>query len=103
MEVIHDVNRGKQLDPDFDATKKKEIQNVVLSLSNGRLGIYGVPPNLRAGRECEIVNTHHGNIKSLKISHDSTILVSAGQDGTLFVYRISSAPNKNIGCWSRKV
>lgn len=73
------------------------------TLNNGRLVIYGLQPNLKKGREIDVINTHFGAVTSLKRSHDSSILISAGKDGVIFVYRVSDAPNKNVGAWSSKV
>lgn len=49
------------------------------------------------------MNTHFGSIMSLKRNHDSSILISAGKDGVIFVYRVSDAPNKHVGAFGRKV
>jgi hypothetical protein len=64
--------------------------------------IYGKPPYLKAGKEIDMINTHNGAIVQLKKRYDSGILVSVGSDGVVFVYRVTDAPNKNIGRISRK-
>lgn len=75
---------------------------MVLVKNNGRICLFGLPPNLKAGREVEVMNTHHGAAKTLKKNHDSSILISGGVDGSIFVYKVTEAPNKNVGTWHRK-
>jgi len=57
---------------------------------------------MKEGREIEVMNTHHGACTTLKKNHDSSILISAGLDGSIFVYKVTEAPNKNAGTWNRK-
>jgi WD40 repeat protein len=66
--------------------KDKIIRNLIISNSIGQLFIYGTSPNLKDGRECEVINSHVGSINCLKVNHDSSILVSAGSDGIIIVY-----------------
>lgn len=103
VELNYDSNKHKDYDPDFDNPKKNEIANLVVAMNNGRLILYGLNPNLCANREIEVINTHFGSIRSLKRNHDSSIMISAGRDGVIFVYRVTDAPNKNVGAWSKKV
>lgn len=49
------------------------------------------------------MNAHHGNITCLKKSVDNSIIVSAGKDGTLFIYKVVECQNNKIGKWSEKV
>lgn len=90
-----------QMGQDYDMSKR--AKNLVMSLDNGRICVYGLHPYLQASREVDVVNAHHGQINSLKKSYDNQIMVSIGQDGTIFVYRVSEVPNKNVGSWSRKI
>lgn len=85
---------------DYDHSKR--ARNLILSLDNGRIYIYGLPPNLVNKREAFVMNTHNGSINSLKCSDDNQIVVSAGQDGTIFVYRVTEKPNEEVGAFSKK-
>ena len=82
--------------------KKNEIRNLVFVKNNGRLSLYGLQPNMKEGREIEVMNTHHGAATTLKKNHDSSILISGGVDGSIFIYKVTEAPNKNAGTWNRK-
>ena len=90
-----------QMGQDYDTAKR--AKNLVMSLDNGRIYVYGLYPYLHESREVDVVNAHHGQINSLKKSYDNQIMVSVGDDGTIFVYRVSEVPNKNVGSWSRKI
>ena len=58
---------GKNME-DYDHSKR--ARNLILSLDNGRIYIYGLPPNLVNKREAYVMNTHHGSINSLKCTDD---------------------------------
>jgi hypothetical protein len=90
-----------QMGQDYDMSKR--AKNLVMALDNGRIYLYGIHPYLQASREVDVMNAHHGQINSLKKSYDNQIMVSIGQDGTIFVYKVSEVPNKNVGSWSRKI
>ena len=90
--------RGNQ--EDYDHSKR--ARNLILSLDNGRIYIYGLPPNLVNKREAYVMNTHNGSINSLKCSDDNQIVVSAGEDGTIFVYKVTEKPNDEVGAFSKK-
>jgi len=38
----------------------------------------------------------------LKRSFDSKILVTAGKDGSIFIFRAAETQNKNVGWWTKK-
>ena len=80
----------------------KRARNLCMSLDNGRLYLYGMQPNLKIGREVDVLNTHHGAINILKKSVDNQIVVSGGVDGTIFIYRVSEVPNSMVGKFSRR-
>ena len=90
--------RGNQ--EDYDHSKR--ARNLILSLDNGRIYIYGLPPNLVNKREAYVMNTHNGSINSLKCTDDNQIVVSAGEDGTIFVYKVTEKPNDEVGAFSKK-
>ena len=67
--------------------------------------MYGKSPYLKQGWEIEVLNTHSGRVNHMATinRHNSTkLLVSSGSDGTVFVYRVSEAENKNVGSFTRK-
>ena len=75
-----------------------------MSLDSGRLYTYGLYPYLREKYEINVMNTHHGRINMLRLSHDNKIMVSCGKDGTVFVYKVTETHSKsNVGSWSRKL
>ena len=78
------------------------MKNIVLASDIGRLHVYGLPPYLEEGKECEVVNAHMGAISSLQLHHDSSILVSAGKDGSIIVYRVNNISNKTFGSHTKK-
>ena len=92
VEAIRDTSKGKEgKESDISLNSKgfkkdKIIRNLIISNSRGQLFIYGNSPNMKDGRECEVINAHVGSINCLKIHHDSSILVSAGSDGVIIVY-----------------
>ena len=61
-----------------------------------------MPPNLKYGREVDMLNAHMGSIRVMKASYDNQILVTAGKDGSIFIFRASEADNKNVGMWTKK-
>ena len=81
----------------------KRARNLVLSNDQGRIYVYGTYPNLHRDREVDVMNAHHGNVTCLKKSVDNSIIVSAGKDGTLFIYKVVESQNNKIGKWSEKV
>lgn len=78
------------------------MKNFVLASDIGRLHVFGLPPYLEEGKECEVLNAHHGAVTSLALHHDSSILVSVGVDGTVMVYRINAISNKTFGSHTKK-
>ena len=86
-----------------DYELNKRARNLVVSSDDGRLFIYGTPPFLKKGRECEVMNSHIGSINCIKRSYDFKILVSVGDDGTVFVYRVGEVPNTSIGNYTKKI
>lgn len=53
-------------------------------------------------KECEVMPSHIGKINCIKRSYDHKILVTCGEDSTIFIYRVSDAPNSRIGLTTRK-
>ena len=46
--------------------------------------------------------SHIGKINCIKRSFDHKILVTCGEDSTIFIYRVSDCPNSRIGLTTRK-
>ena len=74
-----------------------------MSTDDGKLMVFGTPPNLKMGRECDVLHSHIGAIKQLQKTIDNRILITSGDDGTLFVYRVSDGSNNKIGKFTNKV
>lgn len=85
------------------AESVKKARNLILSTDTGMLMIYGVKPNLRPNREASVMLTHCGAINRIAVSHDNKTLFTAGQDGTIFVYKITEVSNSQIGKYSMKL
>jgi hypothetical protein len=83
----------------------KRARNLVCSTDDGKLLVYGheAKKHVRAGRECDAYQTHCGAINVMKKSFDNKILVTAGEDGTIFVFRVTEGPNNKIGKWADKI
>ena len=81
-----------------------DTRNVVMSTDDGRLQIYGAPPNLKSGKELDVINSHIGAVTGINKSGDNKILVTSGADGTIFIYRVSeSATSNRIGRQTKKL
>jgi WD40 repeat protein len=78
-------------------------RNLIIAGSNGRIWIYGMSKFLKKKRECDMLNGHQGGVTIMRKSYDSSVVITAGSDGAIFVYRVNEAPNKRIGWWSKKV
>ena len=39
----------------------------------------------------------------MRKSYDSSVIITTGSDGAIFVYKVNEVPNKKIGWWSKKV
>jgi len=89
--------RGEQIEQ-----VAKRAHNLVISTDDGKLLIYGVPPFLKMEKECEVMPSHIGKINCIKRSFDHKILVTCGEDSTIFIYRVSDCPNSRIGLTTRK-
>jgi len=76
---------------------------LVLASDDGKLFIYGTPPNLKIGRECEVMNSHVGAITGIQKSYDNKIVATCGVDSTIFIYRVSEVPNNKIGHFTKKL
>ena len=63
---------------DINESKTKRARNLVVGNDEGKLFIYGTPPHLKKDFECEVLNSHHGQINVLRRSWDSRIVVSVG-------------------------
>ena len=50
-----------------------------------------------------MMNGHQGGVTIMRKSNDSSVVITAGSDGAIFVYRVNEVPNKRIGWWSKKV
>ena len=74
-----------------------------MSTDDGKLMVYGTPPNLQMGRECDVLHSHIGEIKNMQQNVDGRILITSGQDGTIFVYRVSDGANNKIAKFTDKI
>ena len=75
----------------------------MIATDDGKLFVYGTPPNLKFGRECDVMNTHIGPITNIKRTFDNKIVATSGADGMIFVYRVSEVQNNKIGHYTKKV
>lgn len=80
----------------------KRARNVCVTLDNGRIYMYGMQPNLKLGRETDVMNTHQGQINKILKTHDNQIVITGGEDGTIFIYRVSEVPNNAVGKFTRR-
>ena len=87
--------------PETEAAKR--ARNLIITTDDGKMFVYGTPPNLKHGRECDVMNSHVGAINCIQKSFDNKIVATCGQDGTIFVYRVSEVPNAKIGQYTHKI
>ena len=105
---------------DVSVIESKGVRNIVLSTDSGRLFVYPMPdfvmpePSpldsdilekdengerrlefLLPGHEAEVSNFHFGSITQL--SWANNVLVSAGKDGSVMVYKVKTTNNRNYG------
>lgn len=81
----------------------KAARNIVLSTNDGKLFVYGTKKHLQLGRECTVYMPHCKNINKIRVTYDHKTLVTADEDGTIFVYKVTEGPNNRIGQYSKKV
>jgi WD40 repeat protein len=75
---------------DLKKTKKEYImKNLLMASDSGKVFVYGIPPYLKENLECDVFNTHFGAITCMKVHYDSSLVVTAGKDGSIFVYRVN--------------
>lgn len=75
----------------------------MLSTNDGKLFVYGTKNNLQLGRECSVYMPHCKNINKIKVTYDHKTLVTADEDGTIFVYKVTEGQNNRIGQYSKKI
>jgi|TARA_B110000285_G_C15088506_1_gene597627 WD40 repeat protein len=97
IEVMGPEQVGDEID-----SKKIRAKNLVMSSDDGRLVVFGMPPFLKEGLECEVMNCHTSSIIQIKRSEDHKIFVTSGRDGTLFIYRVNEIPNLGYGKFTKQ-
>lgn len=60
-----------------------------MATDSGKIFIYGVGKYFKSNLECEVMNTHFGAITAMKVHYDSSIVATAGKDGSVIVYRVN--------------
>lgn len=75
----------------------------MLSTNDGKLFVYGTKNNLQLGRECSVYMPHCKNINKIRVTYDHKTLVTADEDGTILVYKVTEGQNNRIGQYSKKV
>ena len=98
---IVEVMGPEQVGDDIDS-KKVRAKNLVMSSDGGRLVVFGMPPFLKEGLECDVINCHTSAIIQIKRSEDHKIFVTSGGDGTLFIYRVNEIPNLGYGKFTKQ-
>jgi len=98
---IVEVMGPEQVGDDIDS-KKVRAKNLVMSSDGGRLVVFGMPPFLKDGLECDVINCHTAAIIQIKRSEDHKIFVTSGADGTLFIYRVNEIPNLGYGKFTKQ-
>lgn len=106
--------------------ESKGVRNIVLSTDSGRLFVYPMPDYVMAepspldveilekddngnrrldfllpGHEAEVSNFHFGEINAINWANN--VLVSAGKDGSIMVYKVSTMNNRNYGSYTRNI
>lgn len=98
---IIEVMGPEQVGDDIDS-KKIRAKNLVISSDDGRLVVFGMPPFLKKGLECEVMNCHTSSIIQIKRSEDHKIFITSGRDGVLFIYRVNEIPNLGYGKFTKQ-
>ena len=62
---IVEVMGPEQVGDDIDS-KKVRAKNLVMSSDGGRLVVFGMPPFLKEGLECDVINCHTSAIIQIK-------------------------------------
>ena len=93
---------GPELESDEIDTKKVRARNFVLSSDDGRLIVYGPPPFFQENMECYVMNCHTSAINQMKRSADHKTIITSGQDGAIFIYRVNELPNLSYGKYSKQ-